>query len=154
MYQTDMYEGMLAETTTVRGHNGEAIGAYMARPLGPGPHPGMVLIHHAPGWDEWYRETARRFAHHGYVTISPNLYHRAGHGDPREIGVKVRGVGGHIRRAGPGGHRRLDAVFAVAALPEREGRAFRHLLRREAHVPVRLPHPGVRRGGGLLGRGG
>ena len=94
MYQTDMYEGMLAETTTVQGHNGEAIGAYLAKPLGPGPHPGMVLIHHAPGWDEWYRETARRFAHHGYVTISPNLYHRTGHGDPREIGVKVRESGG------------------------------------------------------------
>ena len=94
MYQTDMYQGMLAETTTVRGHNGDSIGAYMAKPLGPGPFPGMVLIHHAPGWDEWYREAARRYAHHGYVAISPNLYHRAGHGDPNEIGAKVRESGG------------------------------------------------------------
>ena len=94
MYQTDMYQGMLAETTTVQGHNGDSIGAYMAKPLGPGPFPGMVLIHHAPGWDEWYREAARRYAHHGYVAISPNLYHRAGHGDPNEIGAKVRESGG------------------------------------------------------------
>jgi carboxymethylenebutenolidase len=94
MYSTDMYEGLLAETTTVQGHNGDSIGAYIAKPLGPGPFPGMVLIHHAPGWDEWYREAARRFAHHGYVTISPNLYHRAGHGDPSEVGARVRESGG------------------------------------------------------------
>ena len=54
----------------------------------------MVLIHHAPGWDEFYRETARRFAHHGYLTISPNLYHRNGHGDPVAIAGQVRESGG------------------------------------------------------------
>ena len=94
MYQTDMYEGMLAETTTVQGHNGDSINAYIAKPLGPGPFPGMVLIHHAPGWDEWYREAARRYAHHGYVAISPNLYHRAGNGAPNDIGATVRESGG------------------------------------------------------------
>ena len=94
MYQTNMYEGMLAETITVHGHKGDAINAYLAKPLGPGPFPGMVLIHHAPGWDEWYREAARRFAHHGYVTISPNLYNREGHGTPEEVGAKVREAGG------------------------------------------------------------
>ena len=94
MYQTDMYEGMLAETTTVQGHNGDSINAYIAKPLGPGPFPGMVLIHHAPGWDEWYREAARRYAHHGYVAISPNLYHRAGNGAPNDVGATVRESGG------------------------------------------------------------
>ena len=93
-YTTDMYEGMIAETTTIQGHNGDSIGAYVAKPLGAGPFPGMVLIHHAPGWDEFYRETARRFAHHGYLTISPNLYHRSGHGDPVEIAGQVRESGG------------------------------------------------------------
>jgi carboxymethylenebutenolidase len=94
MYTTDQYEGMLAETITVQGHNGDVVNAYLAKPLGAGPFPGMVLIHHAPGWDEFYRETARRFAHHGYVTISPNLYQRNGHGDPGEIAGKVRESGG------------------------------------------------------------
>ena len=56
MYQTNDYEGMLAETVMVPGRDGELINAYLARPLGPGPYPGMVLIHHAPGWDELYRE--------------------------------------------------------------------------------------------------
>ncbi|MBI2935273.1 MAG: dienelactone hydrolase family protein [Chloroflexi bacterium] len=89
-----MYEGMLAETVTIQGHQGEAINAYFARPLGPGPFPGVVLIHHAPGWDEWYKETTRRFAHHGYATVCPNLYYREGHGTAEDVAAKVRAAGG------------------------------------------------------------
>ena len=37
MYQTDMYEGMVAETITMHGANGDVINAYFARPLGAGP---------------------------------------------------------------------------------------------------------------------
>lgn len=94
MYTTDTYEGMIAETITIQGHGGDPIHAYFARPLGPGPHPGIVLAHHMPGWDEWYRETARKFAHHGYAAISPDLYHRAGHGAPDDVAAKVRAEGG------------------------------------------------------------
>jgi len=94
MYRTDMYEGMLAETVTMTGANGDFINAYLARPLGPGPFPAMVLAHHMPGWDEWYRETTHKFAYHGYVTISPNLYFRAGHGTPEDVAAKVRADGG------------------------------------------------------------
>ena len=94
MYKTDMYEGMLAETMTVQGYNGDVINSYIAKPLGAGPFPAMVLIHHAPGWDEWYRETTRKFAHHGFVAISPNLYNRQGHGTPAEVGGRVREAGG------------------------------------------------------------
>ena len=94
MYHTDMYEGMLAETATYRGANGDVINAYYARPLGPGPFPGVVVIHHMPGWDEWYREATRKFAHHGYAAISPNLYTRAGHGTPEDVAASVRAEGG------------------------------------------------------------
>ncbi len=94
MYQTNMYEGMLAETVTVPGAGGDIINAYFARPLGPGPFPGMVMVHHAPGWDEWYREATRKFAHHGYATISPNLYCREGHGTPEDVAAKARAAGG------------------------------------------------------------
>ena len=94
MIQTDMYEGMLAETVMIPGADGELINAYFARPLGAGPYPGMVLVHHMPGWDEWYREATRKFAHHGYAALSPNLYFRAGHGTPEDIAAKVRAEGG------------------------------------------------------------
>ena len=72
------YESMIAETIKITGHNGDSINAYTARPMGAGPFPGVVLIHHLPGWDETYREFTRRFAHHGYAAISHNLYDRIG----------------------------------------------------------------------------
>jgi dienelactone hydrolase len=43
---------MLAETIAFRGHSGDVGEAYYARPLGAGPFPGVVLIHHMPGWDK------------------------------------------------------------------------------------------------------
>jgi carboxymethylenebutenolidase len=94
MVRTDMYEGMLAETITIHGAGGDVINAYFARPLGPGPFPGMVVIDHMPGWDEWYREVTRKFAHHGYAALSPNLYYREGHGTPEDVAAMVRGAGG------------------------------------------------------------
>jgi carboxymethylenebutenolidase len=93
-FQTNTYEGMLAETVTMAGHNGDQINAYFARPLGSGPFPGVVLIAHLPGWDELFREFARRFAHHGYAVISPNIFCRFGHGTPTEVAARARAAGG------------------------------------------------------------
>ncbi len=94
MQPTDVYQGMLAETIPLTGANGDAINAYFARPLGAGPFPGVVLIHHMPGWDEWYFEATRKFAAHGYAAIAPNLYARAGHGMPDDVAARVRAAGG------------------------------------------------------------
>jgi len=94
MYTTDQYEGVHAETVNMTGANGETINAYMARPLGDGKFPAMVLAHHMPGWDAWYREATFKFALHGFVTITPNLYFRAGHGTPEDVAAKVRNEGG------------------------------------------------------------
>src|SRR5690349_8467466 len=47
-----MYEGLLAETIRINGHNGDLIDAYFARPLGGGPYASVVVVHHMPGWDE------------------------------------------------------------------------------------------------------
>ena len=94
MYTTDMYESMIAETVTISGYNNDNILAYFARPLHTKPRGSMILIHHLPGWDEWYKEVTRKFAYHGYLAICPNLYHREGHGDPVDIASKVRSDGG------------------------------------------------------------
>lgn len=94
MQSTDHYQGMLAETIPLTGANGILINAYFARPLGPGPFPGVVLIHHMPGWDDWYFEATRNFAARGYVALAPNLYARAGHGMPDDVAAKVRAAGG------------------------------------------------------------
>lgn len=88
------YRGMIAELVTIKGHNADPVTAYSARPSGNGPFPGIVLIHHAPGWDEWYMEATRRFAHHGYAAVCHNLYQRAGDGRPEDVAAKVRASGG------------------------------------------------------------
>lgn len=93
-FRTDAYEGMLAETITMNGYNGDTIHAYFSRPLGKGPFPSIILIPHMPGWDEFSRETARRFSQHGYSVICPDIYCRVGHGTPDEIAVKARNAGG------------------------------------------------------------
>lgn len=90
------YRGMTCENVTIKGDKGTPITAYVAKPSGSGPFPGVVLIHHAPGWSEYYIETTRRFAHHGYLAICANLYERAGGSDanPDDVGAKVRAQGG------------------------------------------------------------
>jgi carboxymethylenebutenolidase len=93
-FQTDTVPTITTELTTIASRNGDTIHAYVARPAGAGPFPGIVLVHHLPGWDEFYLETARRFAQHGYVTICPDLYCRAGHGTPDDVAARVRGEGG------------------------------------------------------------
>jgi len=67
MYQTNQYEGMIAETVAMQGHKGETINAYVARPLGSGPFPGMVVIHHAPGWDEWFSGEKNQYNQFNYT---------------------------------------------------------------------------------------
>jgi carboxymethylenebutenolidase len=89
------YEGQLAETVSLPGHGGDVISAYLARPLGPGPFPGVIVIHHMPGWDEATKEITRRFAHHGYVAIDPNLHHREGpDASPDDAAAASRAAGG------------------------------------------------------------
>ena len=90
-----MYEGMLAETITIAGHGDEDIHAYLARPLGAGPFPGVIVIHHMPGWDEATKEITRRFAHHGYAAVCPNLHYReAPEAAPDDAAAAVRAAGG------------------------------------------------------------
>jgi carboxymethylenebutenolidase len=91
---TAKMEKMVCETVKLKGYNGDEIHAYVARPDDGAKHPGVVLVHHMPGWDELFREFARRFAQHGYVTICTDLYCRAGHGSPDDVTAKIRADGG------------------------------------------------------------
>jgi len=71
---------MTTSNVALTGYNGDTVHAYAAIPEGAGPFPGVVLTHHAPGWDELSREFVRRLAEHGFMAISPNLYERFGQG--------------------------------------------------------------------------
>ena len=90
-----MYDGTRAETIRITGHSGDTINAYFARPLGPGLVPGVVVIHHGPGWDEGSKEITRKFAVHGYAAICPHLYHRWGpDASPDDAAAAARAAGG------------------------------------------------------------
>ena len=94
MYQTNMYEGMLAETITMNGHNGDAINAYFARPLGSGPFPAWYSSITCPAGTNGTgrprggsRTTASRQSHPISTTAK-------GHGDPEDVGARVWADGG------------------------------------------------------------
>jgi carboxymethylenebutenolidase len=93
-FRTDTRGGITAEVITYPGGNGDEIHAYVARPTADEPVPGIVAVHHLPGWDEFYREFTERLARHGYSVICPDLYCRFGHGTPDDVAATVRSQGG------------------------------------------------------------
>ncbi len=92
------YEGLTAETVHIHGHRGDLIEAYFARPLGAGPYPTVVVIHHMPGWDDGIKEIIRKFAFYGYACIGPNLHYREKIANrvtnPEDAAAAVRAAGG------------------------------------------------------------
>jgi carboxymethylenebutenolidase len=93
-YSTAGPFGVTAGITTFTAGGGDEIHAYVASPAVEGPRPGVVLVHHLPGWDEFTFECAERLARHGYDVICPDLYCRFGHGLPEDVYAKVRSEGG------------------------------------------------------------
>ncbi len=90
-----MYRDLICREIKYKGHEGVEKNAYYARPDGAaGPFPGVVFIHHIPGWNEVCIETVRRLAHHGFEAISHNMYSAYGEGDPDDIGARARAEGG------------------------------------------------------------
>ena len=88
------YRAISGETIQMRGHKGDMIDAYVARPTGSGKFPGVVVIHHMPGWDEGSIEITRKFAQHGYTAICPNLHFREGKATPEANSASARANNG------------------------------------------------------------
>lgn len=91
-----MYDAIQAETIFIPSGDGELIEAYFATPLGPGPFGSVIVVHHAPGYDEATKEITRRLATAGFIALCPNLYTReAPPGlDAKEAAKQVRAAGG------------------------------------------------------------
>jgi carboxymethylenebutenolidase len=88
------YRALQGETVPFHGHEGFQSEAYVARPLNAGRIPGVVVIHHMPGWDEWITDVVRKLAHHGYAAMAPNLFVRFGPGEPDDVTARARPAGG------------------------------------------------------------
>jgi carboxymethylenebutenolidase len=70
-------QGLEADTVQF-GAGDRLIPAYLARPVGPGPFPSVVVISEVFGVHEYIRDVCRRFAKLGYAAIAPDLFVRAG----------------------------------------------------------------------------
>jgi len=89
-----MYDAVLSETVTITGHEGDAIEAYAARPLTPGPVGGVVVLHHLPGYDRQTKEFTRSLAVGGFNAVMPNLYSREAPGaEPSDAMATARASG-------------------------------------------------------------
>lgn len=56
--------------------DGGAMRCYISLPEGSGTSPGIIVIQHAGGVDDFVRGMCDRFAGAGFAVVSPDLYHR------------------------------------------------------------------------------
>ncbi len=65
---------------TIRWHAaplaGKSLRLYLGVPDSPGPHPGVVIAHHAFGIDSSMQDMAHRLVREGYAVAIPDLFHR------------------------------------------------------------------------------
>jgi carboxymethylenebutenolidase len=56
--------------------DGTKMDAYLARPAGEGPHPGLLVLQEIFGVNAHIRDIAERFARAGYAALAPDIFHR------------------------------------------------------------------------------
>jgi carboxymethylenebutenolidase len=114
-------EALSAGNVMIAGDGGDEINAYQALSGAAGPRPGVLVIHHLPGWDSPTKEITRKFASRGYNTICPNLYAREGlEVDADDAAAAARGKGGVPDDQFLGDA--SGAIDALRALPNSNGK--------------------------------
>jgi carboxymethylenebutenolidase len=84
-----------AKTISFASADGDQIEGFLAQPTDVDRFPGVVLIHHLPGYDQATKEMALKFASTGYAALAPNLYSRdAPDAAPDDAAAIVRAQGG------------------------------------------------------------
>src|SRR6204780_5184900 len=73
-------ENISTETVSLRVDDGPVMNAYVARPSGDAPYPGLLVFQEAFGVNAHIRDVTERLAREGYVSIAPELYHRTAPG--------------------------------------------------------------------------
>lgn len=105
-----------SEMTAFEGESGR-VPAYLVRPSGRGPWPGVIVIHEIFGLVDHTKDVANRFAREGYVALAPNLF-----GSPELAAVLTPAAVGKAMQIMSRLRRRDPALVeeALAQLPEPE----------------------------------
>lgn len=69
--------GVQASDLKFKGPGSDLIG-YLARPPGPGPFPGVVVIHENRGLNDHIKDVTRRYAGEGFIAVAVDLVSRNG----------------------------------------------------------------------------
>lgn len=69
-------QGILTHSVEIEVDEGPPMGGYVARPVGPGPFPGVVVAMELFGVSAHVRDVCERLAGLGFVGLAPDLYHR------------------------------------------------------------------------------
>jgi carboxymethylenebutenolidase len=112
----------------------DGIGGYMAQPEGPGPRPGILMVHHAHGVTADYKIDAYRLAQLGFNVLAPSLFNMFG-----VAGTDHIGQGADLQA------KRSDAEFL-----EKMDEAWRYLTGPMKSDPARTAALGHCMGGRLL----
>jgi carboxymethylenebutenolidase len=71
-----MSHEITSERVRIEVADGTAMEAYVARPAGAGPWPGVLVLQEIFGVNVHIRSVADRIAREGYVALAPDLFHR------------------------------------------------------------------------------
>jgi carboxymethylenebutenolidase len=71
-----MEKHVLTENVRIDVPGGTVMDAYLARPSGGGPHPGILVLQEIFGVNAHIRDIAERLAREGYAAFAPDLFHR------------------------------------------------------------------------------
>ncbi|MDJ1182409.1 dienelactone hydrolase family protein [Roseofilum casamattae] len=79
------------QTTAIEVYNENlAINAYLAEPIAPGPHPGIIVVQEIFGVNQHIRDVTERIAKQGYVALAPAIYQRLAPGF--EVGYRAADI--------------------------------------------------------------
>jgi carboxymethylenebutenolidase len=120
----------------------DGIGGYMAHPEGPGPRPGILMVHHAHGVTADYKIDAYRLAQLGFNVLAPSLFNMFGIGGTTHIG---QGADLQAKRSDPEFLAKMDEAWRYLTGPMKSDpartAALGHCMGGRLLIPFAADHP-------------
>jgi carboxymethylenebutenolidase len=120
----------------------DGIPGYMAQAEGPGPRPGVLMVHHAHGVTADYKIDAYRLAQLGFNVLVPSLFNMFGVGGTSHIG---QGADLQAKRSDPEFLAKMDEAWRYLTGPMKSDPArtagLGHCMGGRLLIPFAADHP-------------